>query len=427
MTADLSNNLECLYRLRVQLLSKSLRALSKHYKALQTKLNILQGFISTSVYDKIAEIRTTAYKGSKQKVQFGTMFTLGKSFPVNSKVPWSLHNHELKGITRVIKTVMKTISNSHHENTQFHALHYGYVSNQPISGQQYRLNIFTNKEHHIARSSQEFGALQSRMFQDSQKMTVTVVVPLAGRLQNFKQFMENLEQNILQKHEPISILVVYFPETASSAEHEKIFDKYNMTYNGSTFTWLNLPGKFARARALQAAVDFHQDNNLLFFADVDLTFNIDFLQRCRHNTVAKKRIYFPVMFKLFNPKILGFKLNSTSYFRSFDREVGDWALYSYGPVCAYRDDVIAIGGFNVGIKEWGYEDIQFFEKFISRHNYDVIRAADPGLLHIYHAHSKCDVIKNNIQRLMCTGAMLNSLTSEESAVNYLLNKNYFIL
>ena len=409
-------------------MSRRVLALNKSYKELQLKLKTLQSFISNTVYDKITEIRNAQYHDfNAQKVQSGTMFTLHKHFLINSKVPWSLHNHEARGVTTIIKTIMDTISNAHHENIRFHALYYGYVLNQPISGLQYSLNIFTNKERHIARSRQKFGAIQSRTLETSKRIKVTIVVPLAGRLHNFKQFMTNLEMNILQKDEPISVVVVYFPETEPGTEHRKIFDQYNATYRNSSFTWLNLPGKFARAQALQAAVDFSENNDLLFFADVDLTFTIDFLQRCRDNSIFNKRVYFPVMFKLFNPKILSLKRKSTNYIRSFDREVGDWALYSFGPVCAYRDDVISTGGLNVKIREWGYEDIHLFEKFISRKHYEVIRAADPGLFHIYHAHSKCDVIQNNIQRLMCKGAMLNGLASEQSVANYLLNKNYYVL
>ncbi|XP_028396232.1 chondroitin sulfate synthase 1-like [Dendronephthya gigantea] len=352
------------------------------------------------------------------------MFTLTKDLEVNNKDSWSLRYHKLQGTTGIIRTIMDAISKAHHENLQFHALYYGYMLNQPIRGLQYRLNIFTNKDRHIARSYQKFGAIEKRIIKTSETKPVTIVVPLAGRLNNFKQFMKNLEQNILKKNDPITLLVAYFPEVTPSLEHKKIFHQFNMTYRNHIFIWLDLPGSFARAQALQAAVDFNKDNNLLFFADVDLTFNEVFLQRCRDNTVAKQRVYFPVMFKLFNPKILGFQLKPTEYFRSFDREVGDWALYSFGPVCAYSYDVISIGGFNVKIKEWGYEDIHLFEAFISRNKYDIIRAADPGLIHIYHAHSKCDVIKNNIQRLMCTGAMLNSLASEDSIVKYLLMKKY---
>lgn len=387
---------------------------------MEMKLKILLSLIATSAYDKLSEIRNTTSTRFKQKVEHGTMFTLSKNFPTNTKRQWSVRVNQAIAVTRTIWTVMDTISNAHNDNLQFSALYYGYLLNQPITGLQYRLNIFTNKERHIAQCRHEFGALQSRISITRSNITIHIVVPLAGKLQNFKQFLKNLEQRILKEHESISILVVYFAE-AGQTEHQKIFQKYKMTYSNSTFTWLRLQGKFARARALQAAVDFYQDNKLMFFADVDLAFNIDFLQRCRDNVVAKKRVYFPVMFKLFNPKILGLKLNATNYFRSFQRDFGDWALHSYGPVCVYREDVISVGGFNVHISEWGYEDIQLFQKFIHR-EYDVIRVADTGLLHIYHAHVECNVIKNRIQHLMCTGAMLNGLASSKSVVNYLLRK-----
>ena len=423
VTADLSKDLECMNRLHVQLLSKKSRVLNKDCKTLREKLKKVRGSISSTVQEKLEEIREASFKGSLKKVNTGHMFTLRKNYITNSKLSWSLRHHEYNGVMRTIRKVMDIISNAHHEDIKFRALYYGYMFKQPDTGLQYAFKIFANKERHIARARQKFGALQSRVLAPLRKIprTVNIVVPLAGRLRNFQQFMINLKQNILSKQEPISILVIYFPQSNSSTQHKEIFDNYNMTYRGCTFNWLELPGRFARARALQAAVEYYGENKLLFFADVDLSFTTDFLQRCRHNTVAKQQVYFPVMFKLFNPKIVG--SYSSDHFQSFERNMGDWALHSYGPVCAYRDDVMSIGGFNVRIKEWGYEDVQFFEAFISR-KYDVIRAADPGLLHLYHAHTKCDVIKQKIQRWMCTGAMLNGLASQEKLVKYLESKNY---
>ena len=425
MTVDLSGNPDCVDRLRVQLLSKKVQSLNQDSKTLQTKLNTLQDFISKTKYDKIAEMRETAYGGFEQKAELGTMFTFGKIFPIHKKVSWSLRSHQKKAVKRIINTVMVTISNAHKENIEFQALYYGYVSDQPISGLQYRMNIFTNKERHITTSRQKFGAIQSRILKtSSEKKIVNIVTPLAGRLSTFKQFMKNIEENILKKQEQINILIVYFPQNTSYTEHKKIFERYNMTYKDSSFTWLNLPGRFARAQALQAAVDFYKDNRLLFFADADMTFNTEFLQRCHDNTIPEKQVYFPVMFKFFNPNISGFQQNSADFFRSFERDIGDWALYSFGPVCAYRNDVVSVGGLNVGIKEWGIEDTQLFEAFLLRYKYDVIRAADPGLLHIYHAHTKCDVIHSNIQRLMCRGAMLSGVAAEGRIVDYLIQKNY---
>ena len=425
VTSDLSKNPDCLYRLHVQILSKKVRALNRDSKTLRTKLSTLQDFISKTTYDKIAEIRETSYTGFKKKMELGTMFTFGKIFPVSKKVHWSLRSHKLKAVKRIINKVIDIISNAHHENIEFHALYYGYVLNRPISGLVYMMNIFTNKERHVTRSKQMFGAIQSRILKTTPKI-VTIVTPLAGKLSIFKQFMKNIEENILKKQESINIIIAFFPQNTSYTEHKIIFERYKMTYKGSTFTWLNLPGKFARAKALQAAVEFNKDNTLLFFADVDLTFNTEFLQRCSDNTIPGKQVFYPIMFRLFNPKISGFQINPTNIFRSFDRDAGDWALYSFGPACVYSDDVMSVGGLNVEIKEWGIEDIQLFEAFLSRNDYDVIRVTDLGLLHIYHPRTNCDVINSSIQRLMCRDAMLSGLAAEESVVNYSIQKNYSI-
>ena len=42
---------------------------------------------------------------------------------------------------------------------------------------------------------------------------------------------------------------------------------------------------------------------LLFFCDVDMKFNFDFLQRCRANAVPGHRIFFPIVFSLYRNKV----------------------------------------------------------------------------------------------------------------------------
>lgn len=419
---DLSKNTKCLHRARIQLLTEKVRSLSRKNKRLQRKLNDLKWFIDNSENQEIS----TQSLSKVRKVERSYMFIQGKHFIPHNKGSWSLRSHSQKQISRVIDSVIHKIRAAHlNESIHFDALHYGYLIEQPINGLEYRFNIFTtNHQRHLARTKQEFGAIQSKTIFTPKETTVNVIVPLAGRFENFQLFLLNLERNILKQHERITITVVYFPEIESPQRHNKLFNRYNRTYPNISFHWLSLPGKFSRAQALQAAVDFHKHNGLLFFADVDLNFNNEFLHRCRYNTVAKKQVYFPVMFKTFNANITGTKMNSTKYFISFDRKEGDWAMYSYGPVCAYRDDVISVGGLNVHIKEWGFEDIQLFEAFLSKH-FHVIRVADPGLRHIYHTHTSCKDIYSSILREMCKGALLDSLASVESIVEYLQTKRFW--
>lgn len=41
------------------------------------------------------------------------------------------------------------------------------------------------------------------------------------------------------------------------------------------------------------------------------------------------------------------------------------------------------------IQGWGMEDVDLYQKFVNHKDIDVFRAADPGVIHVYH-QIKCD-------------------------------------
>lgn len=426
VTADLSRDAHCMYRLQVRLLSQKLRINGRNYVKLKNRLDILKELITSDVYERRTRVRR---EGNSKR--YGFIFTVKKIFSLKTQLSWRMTENEKRGIDKVKENVMDSLREAHQsrdENLKFHNLHYGYISINPIKEIEYVLDIYTATfEWHLATTRQVFGRLEKKIVQTAPTLAaVNIVVPLAGKLESFQYFMENLEKNILVKKEPVSLLVVYFPKKHPSTEHLRIFNTYKAKHPRVAFNWLNLTGEFSRANALQAGVRFYKKNSLIFIADVDLTFNSDFLQRCRDHAVHKQRAYFPAMFKYFNPRIGGSRLNSSNYFKFFQRQIGFWALHSFGPLCAYSNDIMSVGGFNVQIKQWGFEDVQLFERFLNK-NYDIIRTADPGLVHIYHPHTPCHVISNILQRRMCNGAMLNGLASRETLAKYLLAKSHLIL
>lgn len=98
----------------------------------------------------------------------------------------------------------------------------------------------------------------------------------------------------------------------------------------------------------------------------------------------------------------------------------------------YKGDLHSIGGFNTSITGWGMEDVDLFEKAVKVSNphsllfiyslqspsHRVIRAPEPGLIHIYHP-IHCDPSMPSAQLAMCQGSKAASLASIDSLVQTL--------
>jgi chondroitin sulfate synthase len=253
---------------------------------------------------------------------------------------------------------------------------------------------------------------------------VHFIVPLQEKYEELRRFLASVREAFLIHSEPIAVLVVYFPESSSPEKHIQQINEFKVEFPETKFVWLQIPGEFNRAKALQKGAKHLGNDSLLFFSDIDLVFRREFVYRCRGNTIRGKQVYMPLMFGQYNPDVVYFnKKRSTETNFVYTKHAGRWRIYSYGPVCIYGSDVMAVGGLNTNIKGWGKEDTDFASRVVE-HGLTIFRAPDQGIVHVFHRHVPCDESLAEDQRYQCKMATLSTYAPKTEAVDYLIAKQY---
>lgn len=300
---------------------------------------------------------------------------------------------------------------------------------------------YPRRTRHFSHFQQSFAPLSKNILKDTfsaktHRTEINFIVPLVGRFETFERFLKSFEETFLIPELPVCLLVVYFPHVSSPIRHKKVFKDFRAKHAGVDLEWSEMVGEFSRARALEFGIRRYGTDRLLFFADVDLIFETEFYYRCQAGAILGQRVYFPLMFSQYNPQIVYYN-GSDSFVgkghskfappwrnKTFTSRAGVWRKYSYGPVCVFSNDVMAVGGLNTTIRGWGLEDLDFYEKCL-RHNLEVFRAPDPGLVHMYHAQTSClDPRMDELRAKMCEDSRLRGIGSAESLVEYMHAKGY---
>lgn len=161
--------------------------------------------------------------------------------------------------------------------------------------------------------------------------------------------------------------------------------KLREIYPNAIINQITLKGNFSRGIALDTATrsNYINDNDIIFFIDVDITYRTESLERIRKNTIQHKQVYLPIVFSQYDPKRIQhhyhqpssdeqnftFKFDNNYDFYhnvNINYETGYFRQYGYGICAIYKSDILhpAINGFNTDINGWGLEDVKFLEKII---------------------------------------------------------------
>lgn len=300
----------------------------------------------------------------------------------------------------------------------------GIYSSDPIIGTQYNLYFKASPQKHQQNHSSHFYHKMSfirpfapllltanEMISTAREMVHLLVPVNEDRLDTLKVFLENLKRSHLKEiqKKKLKMFVSYYGriELFRKTVPQKLINQVIHVSNTSS--------GFSRAEALQvgssvicANSNKSQSNSydcLLFFSDVDISFNGQFLERCRLHASKGKKVYFPILFSFYNPVYSKLNQEQLSTLTNWDHVIkedyGFWRSFGFGMVCTYATDFFAVNGFQDYIDSvrvsnpfisWGGEDVLLYRKYLQSNSINVIRAVDPGIFHIWHKKN-CEKIK----------------------------------
>ena len=310
--------------------------------------------------------------------------------PRRSLKTYKYHSMELQ---KALQEAVKAASRQHHAKLRFKKIINGYVRHNPLQGNEYIIDAkFVEARNPRKRFHKRIRLLRplssSYIVQPSKSNsseTIHFIVPVTKVTGRFTDFLKMYEKLVLIPRERVHlVLSVYGDDDIRQVSQNTsiYFKKYP---EAADITIVQGYGEFSRAKALDLGMSKLADNNLVFFCDVDMNIDRQFLTKCRRNTVQGHSVYYPEVFKLYNRKYV---YRNSWHPRKYgiSREQGHWGYYAYGMLCIYKSDYIAVGGLDVAMVGWGGEDVDLYERVL-RSGLDVLRAPDASLIHRWHSKS----------------------------------------
>ena len=133
---------------------------------------------------------------------------------------------------------------------------------------------------------------------------VNIILPLAGRSSTFKVFLAYFEPLLVKLGSNIFLTIVYFGNTVTDMMSH--LQPFIIKHKFRSYHIEHVKDRnFSRGYALDTGIRWwnKRTDPLVFLCDVDVVVNEQFLDRCKANTERGQRVYYPIVFSLYNPQV----------------------------------------------------------------------------------------------------------------------------
>lgn len=339
-------------------------------------------------------------------------------------VYWRHSNiHMNMELEQALKDAVTLVGRQLKEKVRMKVLTSGYVRHNPTRGYEYIIDAEYVKDchncvgKHFSRRVSFVRVPSEPVLVDdivASKQVVNVIVPVSNVNDRFNEFIEKFGQAFLKVHDAVHLLFVVYQNDISQLQ--STVRHYRSKYKSAQITLLQGEGTFSRGRALHLGISSLKENDLIFICDVDITIQHSFMDRCRRNTIQGRRVFYPVVFKQYNPKYTHSQ-NLKPGKAAINRKNGHWFYYSYGMLCVYKSDYTAVGGLDIEIEGWGLEDVLLFEAILKA-KLEVIKVPDPALTHRWH-DSHCPSTLTKQQHFDCLGSLYEGVADKKELAQYI--------
>ncbi|XP_007895714.2 chondroitin sulfate N-acetylgalactosaminyltransferase 2 [Callorhinchus milii] len=244
---------------------------------------------------------------------------------------------------------------------------------------------------------------------DTLNQIINIIVPLSGRTEAFSQFMHNFREVCIFQDKFVHLTIVYFGQEGLD-EVKRILETIASETNFQNYSLVPLVEEFSRGHGLDmGARTWDKGEVLMFFCDVDIYISPEFLNSCRVNTEPGKKVFYPVVFSLYNPAIVYAYLDGSPSIEQqlvHKKDSGFWRDFGFGMTCQYRSDFLSIGGFDLDVKGWGGEDVHLYRKYLHS-DLIVVRTPISSLFHLWHEKHCADELTPEQYRMCIQSKAMN--------------------